>query len=118
MLGLDGGKWRNVEDLLLDLRVEQCRVLSVLLQGNLPRLPGPAAALVICPLKEFVFPVRVNQSFPFPHLSYQLLLVTPGAQHELSLLLSWLEGTWRGLGKRLQQFRPKAGCVSAGIIFM
>lgn len=68
--------------------------------------------------ERICFPVRVNQSFPFPHLLYQLLLVTPGAQHELSLLLSWLEGTWRGLGKRLQQFRPKAGCASAGIIFM
>lgn len=46
ILGLDGGKWTKVEDLLLDLKVEQGRVLTVLPWENLPKAPGLAAALL------------------------------------------------------------------------
>lgn len=64
MLGLDGGKWTNVEDLLLDLRVEQGPDCSV---GK-----PPQGSWTGCSSERICFPKRVNQSFPFPRLLLQL----------------------------------------------
>lgn len=77
MLGLDGGKWTKVEDLLLDLRVEQGRVLPVLPWENLPRAPGLAAALLCLSPERISFPqcelIRVFPSHTFYSSSQSLL---------------------------------------------